>query len=379
LTLAFWSDLVKRQQLTGWICFACAAVVLAGFSFIWSSTSPERARTEAFGRTLADTLAMQGLEYVRGPDSVHLFLLTNRVAELDGVQGAGFYSMDGQSLVESGDMVTAADARREFSMPLAIGPERVAIARVRLAEEAFSPPMSSRQWIATLSLLLLTPFLAMLLAELNVIRLHRKTLPIIEVEEGPEPEQQARCLVVGNFHNQFSFPGDVRRTIQERILPKAQEVAVMYHGTARTFSAGGLLLEFEAIDDASFQAVCAARLLADVLDQSDPDVEYRFSLHRVMVSPKREVRAELLADAALFATLAPEDTLIASHDFMTALERPERFDIEAVDHPMLDDINTISGPAYCIRALNDTQAALLERQVDAMLGLGHSTEIASTR
>ncbi|MBM4205300.1 MAG: hypothetical protein FJ194_14290 [Gammaproteobacteria bacterium] len=379
MTLAFWSDLVKRQQLTAWICFACAAVVLAGFSFIWSSTSPEHARTLAFGQTLADTLAMQGLEYVRGPDTFHLSLLTKRVAELDGVQGAGFYGMDGQSLVESGDMATAADAWREFSMPLAIGPDRVAIARVRLAEEAFSPPMSLRQWIATLSLLLLTPFLAMLLAELNVIRLHRKTLPIIEVEEGPEPEQKPRCLVVGNFHNQFSFSGDVRRTIHERILPKAQEVATLYHGTARTFSAGGLLLEFEGIDDASFQAVCAARLLADVLDLSEPDAEYRFSLHRVMVSPKREVRAELLADAALFATLAPEESLIASHDFMTALEHPERFDVEAVDHPMLDDINTISGPAYCIRAFNGTQAALLERQVDTMLGYSHSTDIASTR
>jgi hypothetical protein len=379
LTLAFWSDLVKRQQLTGWICFACAAVVLAGFSFIWSSTSLERARTEAFGRTLADTLAMQGLEYVRSPDTVHLLLLTTRIAELDGIEGAGFYGMDGRSLVESGDMVTPTDTWREFSVPLAIGPERVAIAKVRLAEETFSPPMSSRQWIATLALLLLTPFLAMLLAELNVMRLHRKSLPIIDVEEGPEPEQQPRCLVVGAFHNQFSFPGDVRRTIQERILPRAKEVATLYHGQARTFSAGGLLLEFEGIDDASFQAVCAARLLADVLDQSDPDVEYRFSLHRVLVSPQRDVRAETLADAALFATLAPEDSLIASHDFMTALERPERFDVETVDHPMLDDINTINGPAFCIRAFNSTQAALLARQVDAMLGRTHSTDIASTR
>lgn len=377
MTLSFWSDLVKRQQLTGWICFACAAVVFTGFWVIWSSSSPERARAEAFGRTLADTLALQGLEYIREQDKVHLFLLTTRIAELDGVQGAGFYGNDGNSLVESGDMLSETESWQEFTMPLSIGPEQVATARVRLSAAAFSPGMSGRQWIATIALLLLTPFLAMVLSELIAIRQHRKSLPIVEVEEGPEPELEPRCLVIGNFYNQFSFPGDARRTIQERILPKAREVAELYHGRARTFSAGGLLLEFEKLDDPGFQAICSARLLADVLDESDPDVEYRFALHRVMVSPRREVRGELLADASLLAALAPDDSLIASHDFMTSLERPERVVIEPVDHPMLGDISSINGPVFCIRALNTPHAALLSRQVLTMLG--HSTEIASTR
>ena len=334
---------------------------------IWSSASPEKARTEAFGRTLADTLALQGIEHIRKEDRMHLFLLTGRIAELDDVQGAGFYGKEGGSIVESGDMMSTVDSWREFSMPLTIGPEHIATARIRLTEAAFSPGMSGRQWIATLALLLMTPFLGMLLSELIAIRAHRKALPIVETEEGPEPELEPRWLVIGNFYNQFSFAGDARRTLEERILPRAREVAELYHARARTFSAGGLLLEIEKIEDASFQAICSARLLADVLDQSDPDVEYRFALHRVMVSPRREVRGELLADASLLAALSPDNALIASHDFMTSLERPERFVVEPVDHPMLEDLTSINGPVFCIRAMDASHTELLTRQVKALL------------
>lgn len=320
---------------------------------------------------------MQGIEYVRQPDTVHLLLLTTRIASLGDVQGAGFYDRNQASIVESGDMAMPVKSWQEFSTPVAIGADVLATARVRLKAEAFSPGLSDRQWLATVALLVLTPLLTMVLAELIVMRKLRKSLPIVEIEDEEEPELQPRWLVIGNFYNQFSFPGDVRRTIQERILPKAVGVAELYQGRGKTFSAGGLLLEFDAGEDTSFKALCAARLLSDVLDASDPDVEYRFALHRVMASPRREIRPELLADAALLAALAPDDSLIASHDFMTALEQPERCVAEAVDHPMLVDITSINGPAFCIRGVNAPHGALLNRQVEAMLG--HSTVMASTR
>ncbi|MCP5180974.1 MAG: hypothetical protein H6993_05110 [Pseudomonadales bacterium] len=376
MTLAFWSDLVKRQQVTGWVALACTLLVLAGTWLIWHDGNHTRQRATQFGHLLTATLANQGLENVVQADAVHLLALTNGLMALEDVQGAGFYSGDSHPLAESGDMQSRVAPRQEFRQTLRVADSIAGEVRVRLRAAAFTRAPSRYQLIATAALTLFTPFLAMLLAELNHLRPRR--LPIVNMEvEADEPALESRYLVVGNFYNQIHFSGDMRREIHSRILPKAQLVAQLYDGQARIFGGGSLLLEFHEDADIAFKAMCAAWLLNEMLIESDPDVEYRFALHRVMASPTRGVRPEVLADVSFLAALTPEDTQVASGEFMTALENKDRCLYGTLEHPMLGDINTFKGPAFTINALNEPHASLMRRQASVMLG--HSTAIASTR
>ena len=93
--------------------------------------------------------------------------------------------------------------------------------------------------------------------------------------------------------------------------------------------------------------------------------------------PNRDVRAEIIADASLLAAFAPDNSLIASHDFMTSLAQPERCVAQPLDNPMLADIASITGTSYCISELAESQSVLLNQQVGVLLG--YSTAIASTR
>ncbi len=376
MTLAFWLELVKRQQATGWISLLCTAIVLAGFWLIWDGSSVERSRAMDFGNSIAETLAVQGQESMLEADTVHLFVLTNRLASLRDVQGAGFYTVTGVPIVESGDMTSATDDHQEFTRSVTVGQTTSGIVRVRLTAEAFGLAGRVPQFIATLALLLITPLLTMLLHELLLMR--RRQAATLEIEEEEEEAPlEARWLVVGNFYNQLTFLSEVRREISDRVMLKAERVANLYQGHARAGISASLLLEFAASEDAGFNAVCAAWLLNEVLAEADPDVEFRFALHRVMASPNRDVRAEVIADASLLAAFAPDNSLIASHDFMTSLAQPERCVAQPLDNPMLADIASITGTSFCITALADSPSALLHQQVGVLLG--YSTAIASTR
>ena len=376
MTLAFWLEVVKRQQVTGYIALACTVVALAGFWVIWEGASVERSRADDYGNALAETLALQGQDAMRKSDHVHLFVLTNRISNLRDVIGAGFYSPDNRPVVESGDMTSAIAGDRLYTSPVPAGEATTGQVRVRLDAGTFTIAGRVGQFVATLLLVLITPLLAMLLHEFVTTR--SRQLPILETEvEAEEPALQPRWLVVGNFYNQLSFAGDSRREIRDRLTPKAERVARIYDGHARSVASGSLLLEFDASEDDGFKALCAGWLLNALLAEGDPDVQFRFALHRVMASPAREVRPEILADASLLAALAPDDSLVASHDFMTSLQQPERCTATPLEHPMLADIVSITGPAFCLSALSEPHAGLLRQQVSALLG--YSTDIASTR
>ena len=376
MTLAFWLELVKRQQATGWISLLCTAIVLTGFWLIWDGSSVERSRAMDYGNSITETLAVQGQESMLAPDPVRLFVLTNRLASLRDVQGAGFYTVTGVPIVESGDMSSAIDDHQEFTRSVSVGQTTSGVVRVRLTAEAFGLAGRVPQFVATIALLLITPILTMLLHELLLMR--RRQAAMLEIEEEEEEAPlEPRWLVVGNFYNQLTFPGEMRREISERVMLKAVRVANLYQGHARPGVSASLLLEFASSDDAGFNAVCAAWLLNEVLAEADPDVQFRFALHRVMASPNRDVRAEIIADASLLAAFAPDNSLIASHDFMTSLAQPERCVAQPLDNPMLADIASITGTSYCISELAESQSVLLNQQVGVLLG--YSTAIASTR
>lgn len=369
MTLAFWLELVKRQQATGWISLLCTSIVLTGFWLIWDGSSVERSRAADYGNSIAETLALQGQESMLAPDTVHLFVLTNRLASLRDVMGTGFYTVAGTPIVESGDMTSAVEDHQEFTRSVSIGQAPSGIVRVRLTAEAFSLAGRLPQFIATIALLLLTPLLTMLLHELLLIR--RRRAAILEIEEADVEEAplEPRWLLVGNFYNQLTFSSDARREISERVMLKAERVAKLYQGHARTGVSASLLLEFAASEDAGFNAMCAAWLLNEVLVEANPDVEFRFALHRVMASPNRDIRAEVIADASLLAAFAPDNSLIASHDFMTSLAEPERCIAQALDNPMLADIASITGTSFSINALAAPHSELLHQQVDVLLGV----------
>ncbi len=377
MTLAFWLELVKRQQATGWISLLCTSIVLTGFWIIWDGSSVERSRATDYGNSITETLALQGQEAMLTPDTVHLFVLTNRLAGLRDVMGTGFYAISGAPIVESGDMTSAVADHQEFTRSVNVGQTPRGVVRVRLTAEAFSLAGRLPQFTATIALLLLTPLLTMLLHELLLIRRHRTATLEIEDQNEEEAPLAPRWLLVGNFYNQLNFSSDARREIGERVMLKAERVARLYQGSARIGVSASLLLEFAASEDAGFNAVCAAWLLNRVLAEADQDVQFRFALHRVMASPNRDIRAEVIADASLLAAFAPEDSLIASHDFMTSLAQPERCLAQALDNPMLADIASITGTSFCINALAEPHSELLHQQVDALLG--YSTAIASTR
>ncbi len=163
----------------------------------------------------------------------------------------------------------------------------------------------------------------------------------------------------------------------------AQQIAELYLGEVRNLPGTGLLVHFRASDDSgrALQVVCAAFALTQLFEEFEAlDAgAYRLGLHTIGIPVGGELHndAPELADAALLSALAKRGTIAVSGCFPMQTLRPDQVRSQPLQHPLLDDLDTVAS-AHLVTGLSPLQQALVTRQVTRLSNQWGTTESEST-
>ncbi len=379
MKLTAYSRLVKPSPVL-WAAAAATAITALTLVLIWGLTDEREARLAQFGSSVAKSLAYLSVEPLMKQDRIHLGVLTNRVAEISAVVGVGIYTVDDKVLALSGtpaagightEMVTSGD--------VIVGYVRLSVDR--LAFELGDTPSRSLRYFLSVLVVLLSPFVVLVVSNLNASRKLARGSTISEPSEDDQADSVPRYLLAINLYNQLGM------TLQERELElaygltMAEQVANLYHGHAAYLPGTGILVGFEHNDDTdrAFQVMCAAFVLVHLLDEDAGRGTYRLAVHEFLLPGHKnlEVTAPEVLDTILLSALAKHRTVAVSERFFIRIPRNERLISQRLDNPLLEELTTTEA-CYLITGLTRAYADLIDLQVARLTAQRDSTASEST-
>ncbi len=375
-------DLVKPDATV--LAVAVVSVVLTGLVLllIVALTSQDRQRMDDFGAVTAQMLARIAVEPLMRQDRMHLGVLGNRLAELPQVTGVASYSTDNQLLATTGDLHGP-----QYTEPVIIDDSIVGYVRLALAPEAFARPMRVRNGALLIAMLILPLLIGALWSLYRSARggafagvlptapaWWSKPEPAGDPITVPEPPEQAddirHYLLAVNLYNQLSLPRQEREFELSLCMELAESVAGVYGGQVVALPGVGALLDFHHGDDGDrpFQVLCAAFVLARLLQDEAPFGTYRLGLNLV-VHPANEtlhLDHDGIADAALLSALAKDTSLALSASFAALLDNGGRVHTRPLDNPLLEELTTSKSDCRLATGLDTPLANLVLQQAEQL-------------
>jgi len=397
------------RTLTGWIlrvkpvraelvsaCLAGLLVALGVLAINLDETAHEDRATE-LGEQLAAGLAQLAAEPLATRDRIALGVLANRVVELEDIVGATIYTVDDDVLAISGEPRRGAHVTRPITQENNI----VGYVRLTLSEPA-PEPVRPTLWTSLLLALLVPP----LVVGIRHLPWHRLTAawsglaprraparghaPPIDPAESTEtsppepapPVAERRALLAVNLFNQLSLPPRLRDAELARAARLAEAAADLYTGRVTTLPGTGMLLEFEEVGDPErpFQVLCAAFLLARLLDADDAEGRFRFGLHQALMPPGEDIAPDdpAVQDAALLSAVAKPGTIAVSAELFARVSRPERVLSQQMANPLLHQLESTEPSACLVGGLDATHDEVIEQQARELGYAAPATDRAST-
>jgi len=381
-TLTAW--ILRVKQARGELTSALLAGVLVAVGVV-AITTDERdasADAQALGEQLAAGLAQLAVEPLTTRDRIALGVLANRVVEVEQVRGATIYTVDNDVLAISGE------PKRGIHViaPITQNSNIVGYVRVTLGEPATAPATGSL-WLSLLVALLIPPLVVALrhLPWQTVVapRPPAAAEPApAEPEPPPPPTSELRPLLAVNLFNQLSLPPRIRDAELGRAVRLADAVTDLYSGRVATLPGTGVLLEFEGGRDPErpFQVLCAAFLLARLLDTDDEPGQFRFGLHQAELPGGDDLAPDdpMVQDAALLSAVARPGSIVVSNELFERVARPERVCSERLSNPLLHQLESTEPSAWLVSGLDEPHDGVIEQQARELGYSAPATESAST-
>lgn len=246
-------------------------------------------RTAQYGRALADLAARQAIDATLNHDLVSLQVILSDIAENPDVANATIHDVENNLLVQAGqapDKGRPQANQRYFTAPITLHNSIAGYVTVSLGLASVTDVERQIYW--------LFGFMAILLIALTLSALYfgrswavplaisRPAIPIVDSPPGPEPELSVsgnaafpRVEMVVRFHNlrELSVQLDSRafRKVSRRIEEQFKGILALYSGQLIQMDAEQARIAFanpEVEREAAFQAVCSAKLLLTLNEQS---------------------------------------------------------------------------------------------------------------
>ena len=175
-----------------------------------------------------------------------------------------------------------------------------------------------------------------------------------------------------NLFNQLSLtPEQCSRELAFARMT-AERVAALHHGEVLDLPGTGLLLTFGAShsDDRPFHVLCAAFALSKLLADAESFGRYRLGVHVLTLEADETlaVSSDPVKDAAVLSALARDNTIIASQAIVDLVPYRQRVVLETMNHPLLEELETIGGGAQIARALAAPHDDLITQQLLELKG-----------
>ncbi len=391
-------DLVKPDRKILAPLVSTGLLVALGLLLVWQLTDQQQARVDRFGESIADILAGLSIEPLLKQDRMHLGVLSNRVTEAPEVSGVGVFTLDDQVLALSGELGSP-----QYTRTVAFDDSVVGYVRVSLNRTAFADGLEhTGRALGILLVIVISPLLVAagltLKGQLRsgaLTSYGSKPPEAMDAEMGEADDGTAdeamveesaieirHYLLAVNLHNQLSLSPGEREFELSLCLECAEDVTSLYQGQVVQLPGVGVLIDFDHTQDPdrAFQVVCAAMVLARVLREESSFGVYRLGLHLITRPADESLSLDdpAVADAALLSALAKELNLATSGSCHAAFTRLERLDIQAITHPLLDQLTTCPHECYLVTDLAPNYRTLVLQQTETLTGQRRSTAREST-
>jgi uncharacterized membrane protein affecting hemolysin expression len=354
---------LRVKQARGELFVALIVSLLVCFSLIrlHAHETAQEADAQALGTVLAESLARLAVEPLGKRDRIELGVLANRLVELEQVAGITIYTVADEILAIAGDNQPGL----HLTQPVLQDDNIIGYVRVTL----IAPGMEGADqelWLS-LTIALLAPLLVVGLKSLPWQQLQRAQPPVIEPEAPPQPKPPVACAMLAlNLFNQLTLKPEQRSLELEHATSIANTVADLYAASVEPLPGTGLLITFDGSADTerNFQVICAALLLAKLLNQPDSPGQYRLGMHTVMLPANQQAPTDLLEiqDAALLSAVARPATIAVSGALFDSVPRQERLNAEPMNNPLLNQLESTEPVAWLVSSLAQPHQSLIEQQ-----------------
>jgi hypothetical protein len=391
------SALAKRrwQATLLAVCASLLTALLLGVSWYRSVEGARGARMAQFGSAAAAQLAALAIEPLITLDRIRLGVLATRLSELPELASVTIVTVDDRIVANAGARPTSNDIM--FTHAVEFEGAVAGYVQVAIASDAFS-----ESGFATTYLLLPALIGALLAAAAGyLLGLRLDVVPEAETAADDQPESAAdpvtgttEWLLTVNLFNLIALPSAERATVLADVKRRSALVARPHAATIIELPNTGILLTFVdsvpvADPDQCFKVICAALLLAEMLDELNearhaatrPELKFRFGIH-VATRPAdapTEASADAIQDTLILSAVAPEGSIATSREVFERLPRPERFVAEDLGNPILKTLTT-SAHDQCVivSAAADAYGAAIDRQAELVRAQDDSISTPST-
>ncbi len=339
---------------------------------------------EAYGELVAQSIAELCVGPLIKQDRIELGLLSNRMAGLPGVTGITLFGVDNQVL-----SVTTPNAQGStHTQPITLDDAIIGYVKVNV-DPGVIGAVARWPWLLALALLVLLPWLLSasqwLLANAQSHWLSKQSTLKDEsaITQAPTPVTPADDYVlVASLLNQLGLSAIDQQALLATTASAAAQVAQLYQGQMEVLPGKGLAIWFaNDSEDRAFEVACGGLLLARFLHQRNDQGKFQLGLHHHRnaddASPGHGPAA-VLRDAALLAAAAGEGQLVLSDVVAAGINRQERLDMEAMEHPLGTDFDSAGERCYRLSDLAEGYASLIESQLGLLLNQDGSTAKEST-
>lgn len=279
----------------------CAGILLASILCAALSqrliVSSLDSRSAQYGQALADLAARQAMDATLNHDLVSLQVILRDISENPDVTSTSIHDVENNLLVQAGDARRQGGERASFTAPIALHNSIAGYVTVNLDLSSDSAVRYQLYWLFGFMAIL---FIALTLSALYFGRswglpviLPRPAIPIVaeppkpkaasdeeETDENsgrvPEPSFPRVELVI-HFHNLRELAGQLDhrsfRSVSQRMEEQFRSVMALHQGQLIQFDGDEARLSFgnpQINPDATFQAVCSAKLLLTLNAQNKP-------------------------------------------------------------------------------------------------------------
>lgn len=372
------AHITRVKQVSILQLFVATALTGLGLILLWSLSSDEEAHIDQFGTAIVGALSSQVVEPLMDRDLIHLGVLINRVTALPAVSGASVHGMDNEPLALSGKLASG----RTFSEQVVGNGRSLAVLRIQIDESRFDTGLSLSFLLASALWVALVPLVVLGASQISLSALDSaldfrpsRTVPDATAERLnalSEPDPEPCYLVTVNLFNQLSLTPDQCSGELSLARMTAERVAALHHGEVLNLPGTGLLLTFGGghSDDRPFHVLCAAFALCRLLADADSLGRYRLGVHMLTLEANEElsVSSDPVKDAAILSALAKDNTIIASAALIEQVPYQQRLVIEEMQHPLLEELETIGGGATLAKALAPPHDDLIAQQLLELKG-----------
>ena len=355
--------LIKSQPRS--TATAIMATTLSVFCAGWIllATDNFQSKNDFYGKTLADSLANLVLEPLLTGNEIDMTAISNRFAEIEGVQLVSIYSLDNKILTSSGKPGTGLS----YSNTVVFDDTVMGYVRITLKPTILHSPITTTHVLLACLMLIGIPTISLWVLGHRVIKTTKNSLNSAN-EVSIKEEISTQYLIGINLYNQIALSQAERKKELEVAQKLIEKLGPFYSSSVHHLPGMGLIMLLCANTDGNDQleALFAAFVIIGLLKEQQ--AEYRLAIQKIKSSAtKIDMMAPELKDLRLLTAITKVNTVSVGNYFSPDVLNANQIRFLPLTHPLAKEMSTSDGEFFSITSLSARHQSLVNEQIKTLL------------